>query len=209
MAGSVVLMTSASSEMLSHTFPRITWEKIFPVPTLQKEEAECLLAERAGYNFTELDSEKKMYVTKFVERCYLGFKEADRQYHPGALAFLGTCTSIRGRQEEWVKWNAICQLGEKGLFCHCKERFVKLLDQSLGLDSISSAGVVTSSINKTIYFDIILTLPRYTSSQSRILRTQEDFCEWYAFTFPKVEGINAAVSFVVRPPNLDQFKCLM
>ena len=206
-AGSVVLITSACShEELLRAFHYIKWEKVFPVPTLEKEEAACLLAQSAGYNLSELGSKEKMYVTKFVERCYLGFKKADRQYHPRALKFLGTY--IGGRQEEWVNWNAICQQGEKILFHALQEQFDNLLDEILGSNSISSVGDVTG-FNKTIYFDIILTLPRDTSSQSRILRTKEDFCEWYAFTFPMAEGINEAVSLAVRPPNFDQFKCLM
>lgn len=207
-AGSVVLITSACShEELLRAFHYIKWEKVFPVPTLEKEEAACLLAQSAGYNLSGLGFEEKKYVTKFVERCYLGFKKADRQYHPRALKFLGTY--IGGRQEEWVNWDAICQQGEKILFRALQEQFDNLLDQILGSNSISSGGDVTS-FNKTIYFDIILTLPRDTSSQSRILRTKEDFCEWYAFTFPQAERIIAkAVSFAVRPPNFDQFKCLM
>jgi hypothetical protein len=207
--GSVVLITSACShEELLRTFHDIKWEEVFPVPTLQKEEAACLLAQSAGYTLSKLSSEEQMYVTKFVERCYLGFKKADRQYHPRAVDFLGRY--IRGRQEEWVNWNAISQQGEKLFFCTLQKQFDKLLDQILGSNPNSSVGDVTS-FSKTIYFDIILTLPRYTSPQSRILRTKEDFCEWYAFTFPKVqlEGIIAAVSFVVRPPNFEQFKCLM
>lgn len=206
-AGSVVLITSACShEELLRTFHYIEWEEVFPVPTLQKEEAACLLAQSAGYSLSKLSSMENIYVTKFVERCYLGFKKADRQYHPRALELLGRY--IRGRQEEWVNWDAISQQGEKIFFRTLQKQFDELLDQILGSNSISS-GEDVFSISKTIYFDIILTLPRYTSPQSRILRTKGDFCEWYAFTFPQVEGINEAVSFVVRPPNFDQFKCLL
>lgn len=197
-AGSVVLITSSCShETLLRTFHDIAWTEVFPVPTLQKEEAACLLAKSAGYDLSKLSDKENMYVSKFVERCYLGFKKDDRQYHPRALETLGSYIRRRGRTE-WVNWYGICQRGEKEVFCELLGRFNELLGQ-----------VFTSS-NPTMYFDIILTLPRGdTRVSSRILHTQEDFCEWYAFAFPDATGIPASVGFVVRLPNFDQVKCLM